>query len=172
MQGPQAAADGPQLAREAPAKMPALRGRARQAPELLSWAAMEAGGSTADAHEGAHAPAVVLPIVGRIARAPKVDFDAIFWPLERVARTPRGRSAGRVLIAGVFILVLAAFAGFNVRGATDEQESTAMIPHAVTPSVHAHRGLAGFHHLEVVSGARSPAAVPGSTGPPRVPSGP
>lgn len=145
---------------------------------------MEAGGSLVDALEAAPPPCASalpssippplpspLPILPRIARTPKIDLATILWPLERVARTPRGRSTGRAVIASVFLVVLVAFAGFNVRGSFDDESVPPAIPHALTASVHGHRGLAGFRHLEVLPGARSSAPLPPPSGLPRGPAG-
>lgn len=72
--------------------------------------------STVDAYERAEPPSEAnLPIVARIRRVPKVDVDAILWPLERAASSPRGRTAGRWLITGAFLVLLAAFAASNLR---------------------------------------------------------
>ncbi len=144
---------------------------------------MEAGGSLVDALEAAPPPCDALPssippplphslpILPRIARTPKIDLATILWPLERAARTPRGRSTGRTIIAGVFLVVLVVFAGFNVRGPFDDESPPPAIPHPLTASVHGHRGLAGFRNLEVLSGVRSSALLPPPSALPRGPAG-
>jgi hypothetical protein len=109
---------------------------------------MEASGEWVEAQECAHDdPGAALPIVPRLTRVPKVDLDAILWPLERAARTPRGRAAGRLVVGAVFVLALAAYAGFNMRSSPGEAP-TAEVAHATTPSVHEHRGLAALHRLD------------------------
>jgi hypothetical protein len=75
------------------------------------------------------------------------------------------------VIASVFLLVLLVFAGFNVRGTSDDESLAPATPHEVTASVHGHRGLAGFRHLEVLPGVRSFAPAPAPSGPPRSPAG-
>jgi hypothetical protein len=137
---------------------------------------MDAGGSLVDAQEAASPPSesalpAVLPILPRIARTPRIDVGTILWPLERVARTSRGRSTGRALIASVFGLVLLVFAASNVRGTFDDESTPPAIPHEVTASVHGHRGLAGFRHLDVLPGARAFPPAPALSGPPRSPAG-
>jgi len=78
---------------------------------------------------------------------------------------------GRAVIAGVFGLVLLVFAVFNVRGTSDDDPTPLAIPQEVTASVHGHRGLAGFRHLDVLPGVRSLAPAQALSGPPRGPSG-
>jgi hypothetical protein len=72
--------------------------------------------STVDALPRAEPPSEGnLPIVARIRRVPRVDLEALLWPVERAASSPRGRTAGRWLVTGAFLLVLAAFAALNFR---------------------------------------------------------
>ncbi len=135
---------------------------------------MQVGGSFVDAQEArtSHS-SPVLPILPRIARTPKVDLTSILWPLERAARTPRGRSAGRTVITGVFVAVLVMFAGLNLRGSSDDVSLTPAITHALTASVHGHRGLGGMagpRQLAVLPVARSSATTPPSASP-RSPAG-
>jgi hypothetical protein len=120
---------------------------------LLYVSAMGAEISTADALPRDEPPSEAnLPIVPRIRRLPRVDVDAILWPIERAASSPRGRTAGRWLVTGSFLLVLAAFAAFNSRAEPDgEALSTTMSPHERTPSFHGHRGLAETGRLQVVT---------------------
>jgi hypothetical protein len=103
---------------------------------------MEGRGSTAEILEAADPPSVVppLPILPRIQRIPKIDLGTWLWPIERAARTPGGRTIGKVLATATCVVALAAFAWTNSRGRGAEVEATA--DHPATASVHVHRGLA------------------------------
>jgi len=127
---------------------------------------MDAGGSMADAHAAEPCPSPAgLPIVPRIARAPRVDLDAVLWPLQRAARTPRGRSAGQAVIASVFVAALVAFAGVNVRDAShDTKIQGSALPHPPTASVHGHRTLAVLNPLEAKPSVHASSAIPARAG--------
>jgi len=133
-------------------------------PNCSTSPAMGAEISTADALPRDEPPSESnLPIVPRIRRLPRVDVDAILWPIERAASSPRGRTAGRWLVTGTFLLALAAFAAFNSRAEPDgESLSTAMIPHPRTLAFHGHRGLAEGGRLQVVTAAVARAQDPPS----------
>jgi hypothetical protein len=104
-----------------------------------------------------------LPIV-RIVRPPKVDMAEWIAPIERAARTPRGRLGGRLAAGALLLAALGVFASVNAHGAVAE---LAADPHHATLSVHRQRAIAAATRFEQPRGVAAggaeaaPSNVPG-----------
>jgi hypothetical protein len=71
-----------------------------------------------------------LPIVPRIVRRTFVDTHAVLRPIalaERVASTRRGRVLGKLVVAAMFLVALAAYARLNIRDDPEGASSTVRV---------------------------------------------